>query len=213
MVCVCTRHRYDRADNTFRRLDDIQFVCAMGPPGGGRNPVTPRFLRHFSLITINEFDDDTYGRIYTAIADWWFKRARVPDDVRLKGPAVVKATIEIYNTIRAELLPTPAKSHYTYNMRDLSKVFQGLQALGVPLDDTKKFTRLWAHEVLRVFHDRLVSDEDRAWFCNLLKAQVDKHLGLKFANVFVPPEGSGIAAGDTVVLRNVLFCDFMTQVC
>ena len=44
--------------------------------------------------------------------------------MRLKGPAVVKATLEIYNTIRAQLLPTPAKSHYTYNMRDLSKVFQ-----------------------------------------------------------------------------------------
>lgn len=40
---------------------------------------------------------------------------------------MVKATIEIYHTIRAELLPTPAKSHYTYNTRDLSKVFQGLQ--------------------------------------------------------------------------------------
>ncbi len=46
---------------------------------------------------------------------------------------MVKATIEMYNTIRAELLPTPAKSHYTYNMRDLSKVFQGMQARGDPL--------------------------------------------------------------------------------
>lgn len=53
-------------------------VCA----GGGRNPVTPRFLRHFSMITINEFDDDTYSRIYTAIVDWWFKRARIPEEVR-----------------------------------------------------------------------------------------------------------------------------------
>jgi dynein heavy chain len=37
---------------------------------------------------------------------------------------MVKATVEIYNSIRRELLPTPAKSHYTYNMRDISKVFQ-----------------------------------------------------------------------------------------
>ena len=45
-----------------------------------------------------------------------------------------------------------------------------MQGLGVPLEDTGKLTRLWAHETLRVFHDRLVSDGDRSWFQNLLKA-------------------------------------------
>ena len=64
---------YDRSDNTFRHLHDIQFVAAMGPPGGGRNSVTPRLVRHFNLISITEFDDDTYMRIYTSIADWWFR--------------------------------------------------------------------------------------------------------------------------------------------
>eukprot|EP00798_Chlamydomonas_sp_ICE-L_P008519 gene8518-4817_t len=200
---------YDRSDNSFRKLEDIQYVCAMGPPGGGRNPVTPRFIRHFNTICITEFDDGTYIRIYTAIADWWFRRAKIPEEVRLKGPAIVKATIEIYNTIRAELLPTPAKSHYTYNMRDLSKVFQGMQMLGVLLDDTKKLTKLWAHETLRVFHDRLVSDEDRLWFQTQIKEMVNKHLGLKFDNVFEPPEG--MTKGDPGNLRNVLYCDFMTQ--
>ena len=115
---------YDRSDNTFRTLADIQLIAAMGPPGGGRNSVTPRFLRHFNLVSITEFDDATYTRIYTAIMDWWGRRARLPDEVRGKAGAVVKATIEVYNTIRKELLPTPAKSHYTYNMRDLGKVFQ-----------------------------------------------------------------------------------------
>ena len=46
------------------------------------------------------------------------------DEAKAKGNAVVRATVDIYNTIRRELLPTPAKSHYTYNMRDMSKVFQ-----------------------------------------------------------------------------------------
>ncbi|KAG2430891.1 hypothetical protein HXX76_009864 [Chlamydomonas incerta] len=199
---------YDRADNTWRQLADMQLVCAMGPPGGGRNPVTPRFVRHFNLVAITEFDDATYTRIYGAICDWWFRRARLPEDVRGKGGSLVKATLEIYNTIRAQLLPTPAKSHYTYNMRDLSKVFQGVQSIGVPVPDARSLTRLWAHETLRVFHDRLVDDGDRTWYCTLLKDMVNKHLGLKFDNVFEPPAGSGLAKGDVAVLRNLLYCDF-----
>lgn len=62
--------RYDRADNTFRQLVDMQLVAAMGPPGGGRNQITPRILRHFNVITVNEFEDATYTRIYGAITDW-----------------------------------------------------------------------------------------------------------------------------------------------
>eukprot|EP00878_Enallax_costatus_P042750 GHUV01050210.1.p1 GENE.GHUV01050210.1~~GHUV01050210.1.p1 ORF type:complete len:130 (+),score=39.22 GHUV01050210.1:26-391(+) len=116
---------------------------------------------------MNEFDDATY-RIYTAISDWWSRRAKLPDDVISRLSGVVAATIEIYNSIRAELLPTPAKSHYTYNMRDLSKVFQGMQSVGVPVANGRSLVRLWAHEALRVFHDRLVDDADRDWFCGLL---------------------------------------------
>lgn len=39
---------------------------------------------------------------------------------------VLGATLNVYSTIVQELLPTPAKTHYTFNLRDLSKVFQGI---------------------------------------------------------------------------------------
>jgi dynein heavy chain len=96
----------------------------MGPPGGGRNPVTPRFVRHFNLLSVTECDDATYGTIYSAITSWWAGRARLAEKVAGSAQAMVGATLEVYNQLRATLLPTPPKSHYTYNMRDLSKVFQ-----------------------------------------------------------------------------------------
>lgn len=49
----------------------------------------------------------------------------VPDLKALAEP-LVTASVKIYQRIASELLPTPAKSHYTFNLRDLSKVFQGL---------------------------------------------------------------------------------------
>ena len=48
------------------------FAGAMGPPGGGRNDITGRFTRHLQIVSIDEFDDTTMTRIFTAIADWHF---------------------------------------------------------------------------------------------------------------------------------------------
>lgn len=42
---------YGRKDLVLRRLQGLQFIAAMGPPGGGCNNVTQRYLRHFSVIT------------------------------------------------------------------------------------------------------------------------------------------------------------------
>jgi len=36
---------------------------------------------------------------------------------------MVNSVLNIYNAVRGDLLPTPSKSHYTFNLRDISKVF------------------------------------------------------------------------------------------
>jgi dynein heavy chain len=66
-------------------------------------------------------------------------------------------------------LPIPSKFHYTFNLRDVSKVFQGILMVksGI-VRDADTVTKLWVHEVSRVFHDRLINDEDRNWFKELI---------------------------------------------
>ena len=39
---------------------------------------------------------------------------------------VVFSTIEIYEKLSATLLPTPTRFHYLFNLRDISRVVQGI---------------------------------------------------------------------------------------
>jgi dynein heavy chain len=115
---------YDRKDLTFKHLDDMQFVAAMGPPGGGRNSVSNRYLRHFSVVSITAFDRDNLQLIFTALVDWWLRKYSYGQNISRLAKPLVAATLDVYEGVQAQLLPTPAKSHYTFNLRDVSKVFQ-----------------------------------------------------------------------------------------
>ena len=83
------------------------------------------------------------------------------------------------NRVEAELLPTPAKSHYTFNLRDLSKVFQGVLMTRPGSTDTQDdLIKLWCHEESRVFRDRLINEGDKLYFNELVKEMIGKHLGI-----------------------------------
>jgi dynein heavy chain, axonemal len=63
---------YDRkAVGEFRNLVDINFCCAMGPPGGGRNHVTMRLTRHFNHLSFIDMENDSMRKIFSTILKWW----------------------------------------------------------------------------------------------------------------------------------------------
>lgn len=47
----------------------------------------------------------------------------------------------------------------------------------------QKMIRLWSHEVMRVFQDRLINEEDRIWFCSLVKDVIGSGFKAKLETV------------------------------
>ncbi len=200
---------YDRKDQTKINLTDIQIMSAMGPPGGGRNNITQRFLRHFNTIAINEFDDKAMTTIFSKILQWHIMVKNFNDSFKNVVPKIISATLSIYKEATKNLLPTPAKSHYVFNLRDFSRVIQGL-TLSEPEScaDVHAMERLWIHEVFRVYYDRLVDDSDRKWLYDFTISVTTEHLQENFHSIlaYLDTKGSGKVSEDN--LRSLMFCDF-----
>ncbi|XP_068166194.1 dynein axonemal heavy chain 12-like [Antennarius striatus] len=201
-------HWFDMMEVSQINLIDILLIAAMGPPGGGRNAVTSRFIRHFNIISINSFSDKTMVHIFNNVMTLSLTKNEFPNEYFAVGEKIVEATMEVYQKAMSQLLPTPAKSHYTFNLRDFSRVIQGCMLLKKDsLEGKKTMIRLFVHEVFRVYYDRLVDDNDRAWLYQLMRTIVEYHFDASFAEVFDHlKEGSELVEED---MKNLMFGDFM----
>lgn len=175
---------YDLKEKTFRNIVDMMYVCAMGPPGGGRTFVTPRFLRWFNVISVTEFDSEAMTGIFDSIMKFQFDKKGTPGAVKGMKDAIIKSTLEIYDQALQNLLPTPTKSHYVFNLRDFGRVVMGfLMANTESMTEGTAPSRLWVHEVMRVFYDRLVDDKDREWLIGCVRTTLKKNFSFELEKI------------------------------
>ncbi|XP_033219684.1 dynein heavy chain 2, axonemal [Belonocnema kinseyi] len=173
---------YDRQNQTRKHVQKMQVIAAMGPPGGGRNTITERLLTRFNVINMTLPVEKQIIRIYGTMLnqhlfDFHPEVKGISNDITL-------STIEMYNRVIVKMLPTPAKMHYLFNLRDISKIFQGLLRGHKDYQYSRPtFLRLWIHEAFRVFNDRLIDEKDREWFVDLLNEQLGKYYELTFHNL------------------------------
>merc|ERR1719281_450582 len=167
----------------FKTIEGLKYLGAMGHPGGGKNDIPPRLKSKFLCVNMAPPLQSSVENIYGSIlkASFTAKRGAKPD-VQAKCQSLVPATIDIWDKVKKSLLPTPARFHYIFTMRELSRVFQGIQ--NTPLDSIPNETlliQLWRHESTRVFADKLARIVDKEFIDKQVQEFCMQHFGEEMA--------------------------------
>uniref|UniRef100_A0A8C4HQX9 AAA+ ATPase domain-containing protein n=1 Tax=Dicentrarchus labrax TaxID=13489 RepID=A0A8C4HQX9_DICLA len=174
---------YDRHKFFWKEIQEMTIAAACAPPGGGRNPVTPRFIRHFSMLCLPTPSEHSLKQIFKAILNGFL--SEFSQEVKDCASQIVDAAVEIYDRLSVDLLPTPAKSHYVFNLRDLSKCVQGmLQCEPSQVRDKNQIFRLFCHECQRVFHDRLINNQDKTYFNTIVCEMACKYFSINLESSY-----------------------------
>ncbi|KAL7306261.1 hypothetical protein TKK_0001695 [Trichogramma kaykai] len=194
----------------FLFLEDITLLAAMIHPGGGRNDIPPRLKRQFNIFNCTLPSNNSMDTIFGSIGQGYFCQERFSLLIVEFIPRLIPLTREIWQKTKMKMLPTPAKFHYIFNLRDLSRIWEGILRIKNPeCPSIETVIKLWAHECNRVIADRFITGSDKEWFKNMLLQTAKNFLGVEFSNCiktesyFVnfmrdPPEPTGDEPEDFV---------------
>ncbi|RLN73379.1 hypothetical protein BBJ28_00011412 [Nothophytophthora sp. Chile5] len=193
---------YDREKFFWKEVADSVLVAVGGLPGGGRHTLCPRFVRQFAAVfCLPSCDESAMRTIFHAILSSHIagckERGVFAKNVKDAILQTADATCELYEAVVQGLLPTPSKCHYMFNLRDVTKLMQGIvlgtQGFGVVANSSTKgstqststltvemVVNLWAHEGIRVFRDRLTDNADRKWLSEQLVATANRVFGVSW---------------------------------
>ncbi|RVE46462.1 hypothetical protein evm_008872 [Chilo suppressalis] len=149
----------------FITIAGIQMFGAMIHPGGGRNDIPPRLKRQFNIFNCTLPSTVSMDRIFETISAGYFCKSRFDKKIVDFMPKLVPVTRIIWQQTKTKMLPTPAKFHYVFNLRDLSRIWEGILFIKKEeLQSINTALKLWFHECLRVISDRFTTFEDKDWF-------------------------------------------------
>jgi len=167
----------------FKTIENLQFIAGMMHPGGGRNDIPHRLKRHFFAINMTPPSVKSIENIYGRILEVLFNPKKYSPEVIGMRPFLIDATISVWDAVKRRLLPTPAKFHYNFTLRELARVFGGICVVAGKPDhkvianclNIKEKIRpelfliaLWRHECQRTFVDKLTTNADKKIFQDML---------------------------------------------
>ncbi|XP_059579608.1 dynein heavy chain domain-containing protein 1 isoform X3 [Alligator mississippiensis] len=194
----------------LQRLLPGRCLATLSAPAPGAPPLCPRLAWLFSTLALPTLTRDALTTMHTpALLAWLERLPHVPQAGEL-APALVGATADAYEAVRARFRPVPARCPCFFSAHHIDKVLRGLlllrpspslPLLAGPTDEGRAarrgspglsasptmgahtVPRLWLHEALRTFCDPLASAPEQRECTQLL---LDTALGAFCAHRSIP---------------------------
>ncbi|XP_030402635.1 dynein heavy chain domain-containing protein 1 isoform X1 [Gopherus evgoodei] len=183
---------YSTESLELRHIPSAEFNCfgLVAAPAIGVHPLSPRFTRLCSILSLPSVSRESLISIHSPLVLAWLEKFPLLARHSELATALVGATVDVYEAVKARFRPSPTCSPYHFSYHHIEKVLRGLFLLrpcpGIhltsPLEEpsapkaskrgqpgislsltlsTRVIVRLWLHESLRTFCDPLLSERER----------------------------------------------------
>ncbi|GAB1300831.1 Dynein axonemal heavy chain 8 [Apodemus speciosus] len=158
----------------FTTIVDVQLIAAMIHPGGGRNDIPQRLKRQFTVFNCTLPSNTSIDKIFGIIGCGYFDPCRKfrPEICDMIANLVSVGRV-LWQWTKVKMLPTPSKFHYIFNLRDLSRIWQGM--LTIKAEECSSIPTLM-----------FITPDDEQWFNSQLIRAVEENISPEVAATILP---------------------------
>lgn len=160
-------------DGKWISLENVHFIGACNPPSyEGRVALSSQFTRHTGIAYCDYPSEKSLGHIYGTYFTALFT---LLPNLKFYSHDFTNASLQVYYDYK-ESFDDKKFPHYIVTPRELTRLIKGLLSgiLNGPRHDLFSLVKLWAHENIRIFSDRLISDEEITTFYSNLQDTMAK---------------------------------------
>ncbi|XP_070683759.1 dynein heavy chain domain-containing protein 1 [Pempheris klunzingeri] len=176
-------------------------TCVFGLGSHHSNVISSRLSRLFSIFVLPSLSMDVILSIYSPRLKIWLRQMPLKESGEDMACCIITATKSLYHAVRDQFQPTVQRPHFIFSHRDIQKVFCGMYLWQPNIPNTgtvlKKenslpgfppvlsgptalvfdIVRLWMHECMRTFSDRLCSEDESKTLVSLIAKAATIHYG------------------------------------